>query len=113
MDTLVGIGVAGTLYVYLIWQTVVVGRLLNPWVLPTVLVIDHLLLFLAPLNFLFPCGALVWKLSFLYFAWRWEPLRGMYHAPRWPRRRHARGPRRTENRQFQEPSPWDRGPCSF
>jgi hypothetical protein len=59
-------------------------------------------------------GFVVWKLFFFYAAFRWEPVRGLYHSPvRRPRAPFMRGPRRRRWREVPEPVPWFRGPSSY
>jgi hypothetical protein len=96
------------LTVYLLWRTVETCRRFNLWLLPLVLLLDASFFFLAPLGF----GFLVWKLWFFWATFRWEPVRGLFRLPRWPRTPFTRGPGKRRPREFREPLPWTAGPCS-
>jgi hypothetical protein len=62
----------------------------------------------------------IWPLPFIWFniwffliAGRWESLGSYYRTPKWPRVPFRRGPGRRRPRDFREPLPWSRGPCSY
>ena len=58
-------------------------------------------------------GIIVYKGWLLYFLWWWDPVRGLFRAPAWPRQPYSRGPQERRRREFREPLPWDRGPGSW
>ena len=98
---------AFALYSYFLVWTFRICERFNAWLLLPVLLIDQALLGV------FPPGYLVWKLWLFYTALKWEPARGLFRLPRWPRGPHMRGPGKRARRQFREPMPWLRGPCSY
>ena len=100
------------LTVYLVWRTVHVLLRFNAWLIAPVLLLDLALAFVS-LGTGFPVGFVVWKLWFFYAAFSWEPVRGLFRQPRWPRRPLMRGPGKRKRREFSEPMPWTRGPSSF
>lgn len=51
-----------------------------------------------------------WQLATVLFAYRYAPMRGIFHAPEWPRTA-MRGPG-PKRRLYREPLPWTSGPCS-
>jgi hypothetical protein len=89
------------------WYTAAVCNRFGRWLFPTVVVLD----------FLIGCGRwpvsfLLWKLCFFYGLARWDPMRGLFRLPRWPRV-HQRGRGGRRKREFPEPMPWTRGPGSY
>ena len=79
----------------------------NAWLVPIVLVLDFLILCTKS-----PIAFLMWKLCFFYGMVKWDPVRGLYRLPKWPRMTmRGRGGRR--RREFAEPMPWTRGPGSY
>jgi hypothetical protein len=106
MDSVLLVLAGLMLYLFFMWRTVSVCRRFRLWVLPVVLLFDHALLFLLPYAFI------PWKLWFFWAMFRWEPVRGLFRLPRWPRTHFARGPGRRGPRQFSEPMPWQAGPVS-
>ena len=105
------LGASGVvLQLFVLWLTVVVCLRFSPWVLPTVLVLDFVVmpLFFAVVGF--APGYIVWKLWFFWTALRWEPIRGVFRLPRWPRTQHMRGPGQRAPRDVREPMPWTAGP---
>jgi hypothetical protein len=92
----------------LLWRTVAVCLRFGAWTIPVVFLLD----FLAGLVGHVP-GFLIWNLGFFYGASRWDPVRGMFRLPRWPRAPYMRGARRPRHRRIDEPMPWDRGPFSY
>jgi hypothetical protein len=123
----------GTLTGYLIWLTASTCRKFNRWVSVVVVGVDLLILspilvgllsnlmslpggFPSELQTLAPFSPLVlitWKLWFFYATTRWEPLRGVFQTPEWPRVPWMRGPGKNRPRSFREPMPWDRGPFTY
>jgi hypothetical protein len=107
-----GLGIALALLAgYLLWRTVEACLRFNAWLIPLVLGVDAalLVLFIPRFWILF----IAWKIWFFVAAYRWEPMRGMFRAPHWPRAAFMRGPRRNRRREFKEPMLWTRGPSSF
>ncbi|HEU4753520.1 MAG TPA: hypothetical protein VFU47_10475, partial [Armatimonadota bacterium] len=96
----------------LLWRTVVVCLRFSPWVLPVVLLLDLVVMPLVFAAAQFPVGYMAWKLYFFWVTSRWDPVRGAFRAPRWPRAPLMRGPGRNRPRRFSEPLPWTRGPFS-
>lgn len=99
--------VGGVLAIALIWSTVAVCLRFNAWLILAVFLIDFALLLTGSV-----VGFLIWQLCFFYGMARWEPFRGMYRLPKWPRM-HLRGPGGRRRREFPEPMPWTRGPGSY
>lgn len=99
---------AGVLALIASWRTVVVCYRFNNWLFWVVLVMDHVALIAGSV-----VGLAVWKLLFFYAASRWDPVRGLFRLPKWPRPAYFRGPGRAGRRVFNEPMPWLRGPTSY
>jgi hypothetical protein len=93
--------------VAMIVPTIVVCLRFNAWLIPVVFVLDGIVaLSWSPFAFI------MWKLCFFYGAMKWDPVRGMFRLPKWPRT-YLRGPGGRRRREFREPLPWYRGPGSF
>lgn len=58
-------------------------------------------------------GPLSWKVWLLYADSRWEPARGVFPLPAWPRAPRMRGPGKRRRRLFREPMPWTAGPNTY
>lgn len=99
---------AALLQLVVLWRTVVVCYRFNNWLFWLVLWID---LVAAAGGFVF--GYVAWKLAFFYAASRWDPIRGLFRLPNWPRAAFFRGPGRAGRRVFNEPMPWLRGPTTY
>jgi hypothetical protein len=107
---LLGLAVVWLLVFYLAWFLRICFRFHWVLILAMVLLVagPALFLMLAPFGLIFVMG--------FFFAFeRWEPLRGLFAIPRWPRAPIYRGPgrRRARAREFREPMPWLRGPNSY
>jgi len=95
---------------YMEWRTVEICLKYGAWLPWPVLALEGALLFLGPI---FPIAFLMWKAWFFFAAARWEPTRGLFRLPDWPRAPRMRGPGKRRWREFREPAPWSRGPSSF
>lgn len=105
---ILGYGALGTLLVVLwLGLTIAVCLRFNAWLIPVALGLDFLVGLTGS-----PVALLMWKLCFFYGMARWDPLRGLFRMPRWPRMwLPGSGGRR--KREFREPMPWTRGPGSY
>lgn len=65
------------------------------------------LLYAGPFGFMFVVLWELWQFT------HWEPVRGLFTMPPWPRSAVLRGPGRRRRREFREPMPWTRGPNSY
>lgn len=100
----IGIGI---LVVAIQGYTAAVCLRFGNWVFPVVLMLD----FLIGLG-RWPISFLLWKLAFFLALAKWDPMRGLFRLPRWPRI-HQRGRRGRRKREFTEPMPWYRGPGTY
>lgn len=102
---------AAAAVLYLGWRTIAAALRFGPWMVPVVLVVDFVIV--AASGSFFPLPLLLWKMLLLYTAARWGPLLNLFRLPAWPRVSYMRGPGRRRKRQFREPMPWFRGPCTW
>lgn len=107
-DILLALAALWLLVLYLAWFLRICLRFHWALIVAMVVVIFGPGVFLAAA----PLGLLA-MMSFFHAFQKWEPLRGLFAIPRWPRAPIFRGPGKRRAREFREPMPWLRGPNSY